>query len=200
MRILGAGDIHGDMKSVEKLAEKAEKEKVDLVILCGDIAEENSIENILKPFQEKQKKVLLVSGNHESLATADFLATINNNVKNIHGYSVRYDNIGIFGCGLANCGVHGASEEEIFKVLKQGHERISYLKKKIMVTHVHPKYSKMAKLSIENFGSIGVSKAIKELKPDIVLCSHLHEASGIEEKIGNTRVINVGVEGKIIEF
>ena len=199
MRILGAGDLHGDIDAAKRLAEKAEKEKADLVILCGDITEDNTLDNILKPFKEKQKKVLLVSGNHESLATADFLARINTNVKNIHGYSVRYENIGIFGCGLANCGIHGASEEEIFETLKQGHEQISYLKKKIMVTHVHPKYSKMAKLSVENFGSIGVSKAIKELKPDIVLCSHLHEASGIEEKIGNTRVINVGVEGKIID-
>ncbi len=199
MKILGAGDFHGDKNLVERLAEKATKEKVDLVILCGDLTNEDSIDNILEPFKEKGHKVLLVGGNHESIATADFLATINE-AKHLHGYSVRYNDIGIFGCSSANVGIEALSEEEIFETLKKGHEKISYLPKKIMVTHVHPKYSLMANMSVKNFGSIGVSKAIQELQPDILLCSHLHEAAGVEEQIGKTRVINVGSEGKIIDL
>ena len=49
-------------------------------------------------------------------------------------------------------------------------------------------------------GSDGIRKAIDKLKPDILLCSHVHEAEGIEEKIGKTKVINVGKSGKIIEI
>ncbi len=199
MRILGAADFHGDVSLANKLAEKAVKEKADLVILCGDLMEEDSTENIIKPFIDKHKKVLLISGNHESIATADFLATLND-AKHLHGYSVKYEDVGIFGCGSANCGIHGLAEEEILETLKEGHKKIAYLKKRIMVTHVHPKYSTMAKMSEQNWGSIGVSKAIKELKPDILLCSHLHEAEGIEETIGKTRVINVGTQGKIIDI
>ena len=37
LKILAAGDFHGDSKAAKKLAEKAEKEKVDLVILTGDL-------------------------------------------------------------------------------------------------------------------------------------------------------------------
>ena len=37
LKILAAGDIHGDTSLAKELANKAEKEKVDLVILCGDI-------------------------------------------------------------------------------------------------------------------------------------------------------------------
>ena len=36
MKILAAGDIHGDLTAAKKLAEKAEKENVDLIILNGD--------------------------------------------------------------------------------------------------------------------------------------------------------------------
>ena len=43
-------------------------------------------------------------------------------------------------------------------------------------------------------------KAIKQFKPDILLHGHIHEASGFEEYIGKTKVINVGREGKIIEI
>ena len=34
MKILAAGDIHGDITLARKLAKKAKKNKVDLVILC----------------------------------------------------------------------------------------------------------------------------------------------------------------------
>ena len=33
MKILAAGDIHGDIEQVTKLAKRADKENVDLVIL-----------------------------------------------------------------------------------------------------------------------------------------------------------------------
>jgi Icc-related predicted phosphoesterase len=199
MRILGAADFHGDKGLAEKLASKAERERADLVILCGDLIEDDSTDNIIKPFTDKKQKVLLISGNHESIAAADFLATLND-AKHLHGYSVRYEDVGIFGCGSAPIGIHGITEDEILEKLKEGHEKIAYLKKRIMVTHVHPRYSQMAHLGNPEWGSIGVSKAIKELQPDILFCSHLHEAEGIEEKIGKTRVINVGREGKIIDL
>jgi len=68
-----------------------------------------------------------------------------------------------------------------------------------MVTHVHPSKTLMAKLSSFVPGSTGVRRAIKKFQPDIAICSHVHEAEGIEEKIGRTKVINVGRKGKIIE-
>ena len=75
MKILAAGDIHGDMGLAKKLSEKAEKENVDLVILCGDLTyHEQSTANIIGPFLKVKKKVLIIPGNHETVATADFLA------------------------------------------------------------------------------------------------------------------------------
>ena len=37
------------------------------------------------------------------------------------------------------------------------------------------------------------------LNPDILINSHLHEAGGMEEKIGKTKVINVSRKEKIFE-
>ncbi|RLE38984.1 hypothetical protein DRJ17_02200 [Candidatus Woesearchaeota archaeon] len=200
MKILATGDIHGDTRAAKQLAEKAAEENVDLVVISGDITfSEQSTDNLIGPFKKKNLKVLLIPGNHESIATADFLAELYG-VKNIHGYSVRYDDVGIFGAGGANIGLQQHSEEELFDLLKKGHDRIKYLKKKVMVTHVHPSDTKMEKFTNLFPGSSGVKKAIETFKPDILLCSHVHEAEGIEEKIGETRVINVGKKGKIIEL
>ena len=58
---------------------------------------------------------------------------------------------------------------------------------------------------IENFsnfvpGSKGVRKAIEHLNPDILLCGHVHEAEGVEDKIGKTKIFNVSKNGRILEF
>lgn len=200
MRILSAGDIHGDMNLAKRLAERAEKENVDLVILCGDITQfDRATDNLIGPFVKKHKKVLLIPGNHDSFATADFLAQMYG-IKNIHGYSVQYKDIGIFGCGGANIGIAQLTEKEMYDLLKKGFDKIKFLKKKIMVTHVHPSDTKMEKFSNFFPGSTGIRRAVEAFKPDILLCSHVHEAEGLEEKIGHTRVINVGKAGKIIDI
>jgi Icc-related predicted phosphoesterase len=200
MKILAAGDIHGDTGLAKRLAQRAEDAKVDLVILCGDMTNfDSSTSNLIGPFVKKKKKVLLIPGNHESFATADFLAQVYG-VKNIHGYSVKYGDVGIFGCGGANIGVEQLEEGEIYDLLKKGFSRVKYLKKKIMVTHVHPSKTKMERFTDFFPGSDGVRKAVDKLHPDILLCSHVHEAEGIEEKIGKTKVVNVGKQGKIIDI
>ncbi len=203
MRILAAGDIHGDTKLAQELAKKAEKENVDLVVLCGDlVASDLNTAGIIGPFIKKNKKVILIPGNHETLATADFLAELYG-ATNLHGYSVQFgkqNELGLFGCGLANIGQFALQEQEIYDLLKKGYNYVKKSKKKIMITHVHPSGTLMEKLSHFVPGSSGIKKAVQQLKPDILLCSHVHEAEGIEEKIGSTLVINVGRKGKILEI
>jgi len=199
MKILAFGDLHGDSRLAERLADRADKEKVDLVIICGDITQnEAETANLMGPFVRRHKKVLLVPGNHESVATADFLAEFYG-LKNIHGYSVRYSDVGIFGAGGANIGAARLSEKELYDLLQKGFDHIKYLKTKIMVTHVHPSKTHMEKFTHFFKGSDGVRRAVEMMQPDIMLCSHVHEAEGLEERIGKTRVLNVGKEGKVIE-
>lgn len=199
MKILAASDIHGDTKLARTLARKAEKENVDYVILCGDLTyAESSTSGIIGPFAKKKKKVILIPGNHETLATADFLAELYG-ATNLHGYSIKLGDIGLFGCGSANIGPFSLDDREIYDILKKGYKRLRGIKKKIMVSHVHPADTLIGKLTTHFEGSKGVKKAISSFKPDILLCGHVHEAEGIEEKVGKTRVINVGRRGKIIE-
>lgn len=200
LKILAAGDIHGDSSLAEKLASKAEKEKVDLVILCGDITNFNrDSKNLIFPFTKRKQKLLLIPGNHDSFATADFLAELYG-VKNIHGYSVKFGDVGVFGCGGANVGIEQLDEGEIFDVLKKGHEQIKSFGKKIMVTHVHPTETKMERFTSFFPGSESIRKAVEEFQPDVLFCSHVHEAEGMEEQVGKTRVFNVGRGGRVIEI
>lgn len=199
-KILAVGDIHGDTKFVERLAKKAKDENVDLVILAGDLTFlEKSTKNLIGPFIKEKKEVILIPGNHETMSTINTLTQIYEGTRHVHGYSVKKGDIGIFGSGYEpSTGPFFIEDEEIFKMLKKGNEKIKDSKKKIMVTHAHPKGS-IAEFS--GFpGSKAVEKAIKEFKPDILISAHIHEAGGLQEKIGKTTVIHVGRKPKIFEI
>jgi Icc-related predicted phosphoesterase len=77
-------------------------------------------------------------------------------------------------------------------------ELIKNLEKKIMVSHIHAAGTKSELSGVA--GSDALRAAIEKFQPDIFLSGHIHEAEGIEEKIGKTKVINVGKRGKIIEI
>jgi Icc-related predicted phosphoesterase len=198
-RILAVGDIHGDTGLVKHLAEKAKKENVDLIILAGDLTfAELSTKNLIGPFIKAKKQVLLIPGNHESMATADFLAEMYPNTKNIHGYSFIKGDLGVFGAGAGDIGINQIKDSEIFALLKKGHESVKGLKKQIMVTHMHPRGSKA---EFSGFaGSNAVRKAIKEFQPNILISAHIHEAGGLEEYSGKTKIINVSRKEKIFEI
>lgn len=195
LRILAAGDLHGDTKLAEKLAERAEKEKVDLVILNGDITGLVETENLIKPFTKRNEKVVFVPGNWDSEETASFLSKFYG-IKNIDNYYVKYKNVGIFGAG--NPRALFPDEKETFNKLKKNFEKVKNLEKKIMVTHIHAAGTKS---ELSGFpGSSGIRKAIEKFQPDLFISGHIHELEGVEEKIGKTRVINIGKKGRIIEI
>jgi len=199
MKILAISDIHGDRTFMKKMAEKGKSERVDLVVIAGDILEEDMPKpGLIQPFKDAGLEVALLPGNHEGLAEINFMVQ-KYNAKNLHGYSISKGDIGIFGCGYGDIGSHQLNDEQFFNTLKTAHESVKNAKKKIMVTHVQPNDS-IISMKMPGWGSSGVRKAIEEFKPDIHICGHIHETHGIEEIIGKTRVMNVGKTGKIIEI
>lgn len=199
VKILAVGDLHGDKGLAKKISLQAQKEKVDLVILAGDLTMfELSTKGLIKPFIEKNQKVLFIPGNHESLYSISSLSRDYCNTKNIHGYSFSKDDFGIFGCGGADFGSTSFSDKEFFDILKNAHEGVKNQKKKIMVTHMHPSKSKSEFTGFK--GSKGITKAIKEFSPDLAICAHIHEAGGLVEKIGKTKVLHVARTPTIFEI
>ncbi len=195
LKILAAGDLHGDTKLAKKLAEKAKKEKADLVILTGDITSFIETKNLIKPFTDRKEKVVFVPGNWDSSDTAEFLSK-QYGIKNIDDYYVKYKNVGIFGAGNPNTLL--VDEKKTFQKLKKNFEKVKNLEKKIMVTHFHAAGTKS---ELSGFpGSYGIRKAVEKFQPDLLISGHIHELEGVEEKIGKTKVINVGRKGKIIEI
>jgi Icc-related predicted phosphoesterase len=202
MKILAASDTHGDKRIISDLAKRAKDEDVDLIVLCGDITfAEADLTGLIGPFKQINKKVVLIPGNHETFATAEFLAKqYSPGVYNIHGRSILlYNEIGLFGCGSSNIGIFEMTESEVKSALKKAFKPIKDAKRKILITHTPPYGTKLDALW-SHVGSKGVKEIIEETKPDLCLCGHIHETFGKHDKVGETEVINVGPKGIIINI
>jgi len=198
MKILAIADTHGDSSLVKKIGEMADKEKVDLIIHAGDLTWfDREDEGILSPLIKNGREVLMIHGNHDSLATIKNLTTVYPASKNLHEIGLERNEIGFFGSGTTDWGFKEESEI-VFKELTRGHKRIQHLKKKIMVSHSPPVGSAIELLGFP--GSYGVRKAIDKFKPDFMICGHIHEGGGIIEEIGNTKVMNVARSPIIFEI
>lgn len=198
-KILAIGDIHGEKGLAKKIAEKVKKENIDLVILAGDITFlEDFPKGVLGYLTRTNKEILLIPGNHETNEIMDSLIKHYSGARNIHGSSFKKGDLGIFGVGGADTLLYVIGEKEMFDLLKKGNEQVRDLKKRIMVTHMHHHGSKAEFSGFK--GSKSIKKAIKEFKPDILISAHIHEAGGLEEKIGNTRIINVSRKPVVIEI
>jgi len=193
LRILAAGDLHGDFDIAKKLSAKAKKNKVDLVVLAGDIyGYVDGDEGILEPFKKAGQRVVFVPGNCDFDEERAMLAKQG---KDIHNYYVTYSGVGIAGIGSPNWKLR--LDEKDFQNIKKNFDRMK-AERKILVSHLH------AEGTVAEFSGIPgekvLRKAVKEFKPDILISAHIHEAEGIEDKIGKTRVVQVGRRGKVLEI
>ena len=200
LKIFATSDLQGNSVVSKQLASRAEKEHADVVIIAGDILDFGQYQkNIIKPFVEKNERVLIVPGNHD---TEDSIENFEKNysVKNLHGNYVIIGDVGFFGCGGTSMPLfnYALSEEEIYKKLKKSFEKVKDMPKKVMVTHIHPSGGFVEKFTFP--GSKGVRKAIDQFKPDVHISGHIHEMEGAEEKMGKTLVISVGARGKVVEL
>lgn len=199
LKILAAGDTHGNSQRTRELAEKAEKENVDLVILTGDFTGAVKTKDIIKPFIERGQRVLFVPGNWETKADIKNFENLYK-IKNLEDHYVVYNNVGIFGIGSKDWSLF-PENKKIFETLKKQDDKLTKLKdleKKIMISHLHAAGTLSELSGIP--GNEGLRKAIEKLQPDLFIHSHIHELEGAEEKIGKTRVINVGRKGRIFEI
>jgi Icc-related predicted phosphoesterase len=69
------------------------------------------------------------------------------------------------------------------------------------VLAVHsPPYGHVDSSRGRSLGSRAVLEAIEAKRPALALCGHIHESWGDEARIGPTRVVNLGPEGRFFEL
>ena len=197
MKILAFTDIHGSLHAIRRIEQKIRTQKPDLLVCAGDISIfENGVMGILRKLNKLNKPLIIIHGNHEDASTFVKLSKSFKNINFIHKKHFIKDNVLFLGYGGGG-----------FSIVDRDFERISHTFKKIikdnndkeiiLVTHAPPYKTKLDRLVEGHCGNKSIRNFV-ENKIDLLICGHLHENFGKEDKIGKTKIINPGPFGKII--
>ena len=195
MMLLTFVDVHGDMRYFRKLKKKAAK--ADLVLCAGDITVfENHLGLILREINSFGKPVLIIPGNHEGKARLELMCKRYKNLVFLHNEVYDLDDVFFAGWGGGGFSLRDLKFEKFAGKLRK---RIPG-KKLVLMLHGPPYGNKADLVDGGHAGNKSYRDFILKEKPLLVICGHLHENSGVRDKLGKTTIINPGPDGKLVEI
>jgi uncharacterized protein len=193
VRLLAFSDLHNDLGRAASLVERAAD--ADVVIGAGDFASvHRGLEKTIGALSGIETPTVLVPGNNETddalrEACRDWPAA-----SVLHGDGIELDGTSFFGLGA---GVpvtpwdwsFDLSEEEAEGELADCPDGA------VLVLHSPPKGH-----VDDGLGSEAILGAIERRRPPLAVCGHIHQCWGRESAVGETRVLNLGPDGTLIEI
>ena len=193
MRLLAFSDLHRNKRLAADLVKRSRE--ADVVIGAGDFASIHvGLEKTIEVLSEIEKPSLLVPGNNEKedalrKACLDWpAATV------LHGETLELDGVRFFGLGAGipttpwpwSFDLTDEEAEERLRDAPQGG---------VYVLHSPPKGH-----VDKGLGSEAILRAIEAKQPELAVCGHIHECWGDESRIGVSRVVNLGPEGRTFQI
>ena len=200
MKVLIFSDIHGDIRSLEKLV----AQPADVYIAAGDLSTfGKGLDRCGEVLKSLGEKVWVLPGNHEShdesrafcerFGFFDFhrqTRTLTSERGTTQWAGLGYSNITPFDTP----GEY--SEEEIAKALAP----FDSLKPLYLVVHFPPLGTRLDEFAAgKHAGSPTLREWVDRVQPVYLFCGHIHECSGHRDQIGTTQAFNVGKSGYTIE-
>lgn len=201
MKILAFTDLHEDYQYMEGLKQKAKE--VDFILCAGDISVyESNLFEILGLLDELNKPIYMIHGNHEEDKDLSEACMKTKNIKFVDKQILRFGDLVIVNHGGGGFYYGPSKEDKEFESLSTiFSDAIHSSKYSILMTHAPPFKTKLDLIwSGKHVGSKAYRNFIKKVQPTIALSGHIHEASGLQDKLGKTLLINPGPEGIIIEL
>jgi Icc-related predicted phosphoesterase len=199
LKILVLSDFHGSSQAFNHAAAKMAEPTMDLAIICGDVTNFGSVEEakkLLALVSKTELPVLYVPGNCDPpQLTREEMG----HAKCIHDTCMKVQDVAFFGVGGSPPTPFRTpfelSEGEIDLLLHHGFDQCSRggkTSRTVLVSHSPPRGTCLDLTSGgEHVGSSSVRRFVEEKRPALVLCGHIHEASGLD-KIGSSVIVNPG--------
>jgi len=201
-KVLLVGDIHGSASALSAIKKKSKS--VDIIVCVGDFTIfEQNFDKIFLQLDNLNKPILMIHGNHESLARVNHACKKSKNIVFIHNRFFIFHNIIFYGYGGGGFSYNELPLEKKISRLKK--KFLAYKKKlenpKIILVYHQPPYGFITDNIIElgtHVGSRTKTKLVNEVNPDVVVSGHIHETNYKKETKNNTLFINPGPKGRII--
>ncbi len=194
MRILAISDIHGGYDVVDRIL-YYEKE-YDVVVIAGDLTTHGTpdeAETAIRHIMTHGKQLICVVGNMDSREIEDRLEHLYVLVDETAEIAGNVAFFGVSGCPETPMHTpYELSEEEILSRAEKGWQQASQSAIRVFVPHAPPYKTKVDKIFLgKHVGSRSVRSIIEKYQPDVVICGHIHEASG-QDTIGKSKIVNCG--------
>lgn len=201
MKLLTFTDIHGSLSALKRISQKVKSQNPDLLVCAGDISIfEHGIVGIVKRLNKLNKKIITVHGNHEDDSTFRKLSKLFKNIIFMHKNYFIQNNALFLGYGGGGFSI---VDKEFDKIANTKFKKIiksNKGKKIILITHAPPYRTRLDRLAGGHCGNKSIRNFVEKNKVDLLVCGHLHENFGKEDRIKKTKIINPGPFGKIVDI
>ena len=197
MKLLFFSDIHSDLKALDRLVNV----EADYYFAAGDLVSwARGLDNAGEILKRRAGKTFVLPGNHESSANiAEFCEKFG--LSDFHGKHVIVGGACIAGLGYSAPTPFNTPGEYTEEEIADRLGMLAPLHPRVLVCHSPPKGTKLdAAGDGKHFGSTAVREFIEANQPEYFFCGHVHEAEGVEERMGNTLGVNVGKRGYLLEL
>lgn len=197
MKVQIFSDIHGDLRSLERLM----SQPADIRIAAGDLSLfRRGLERCGPILRKSSAPVWVLPGNHETDADihkfceqfglVDFHRQVRE-IGSTHWAGLGYSNPTPFDTP----GEY--TEEQIARAL----EAFCGLSPLYLVVHFPPLNTRLDEYAPgRHAGSAALRAWVEREQPDMLFCGHIHETAGQSDPIGRTRCANVGKLGYVLDL
>jgi uncharacterized protein len=194
MRVLAFSDVHRDLTQAGGLVDRTGE--VDVVVAAGDFASvHRGLDELIGVLAAIETPTVLVAGNNETDTALRAACNGWGAARVLHGEGTEIGGVAFFGLGG---GVPVTPWDWSFDLTED--EAAAALggcpRGGVLVVHSPPKGYVDGPRGL---GSEAILAAIGDKQPRLVVCGHIHEAAGEEATVGDTRVLNVGPSGVVVD-
>lgn len=201
MKILLFSDIHGDLRSLEKIVTRP----ADIYIDAGDLATfGRGLERcaqVLKPLGEK---LWVLPGNHETHdATREMCRRFGfiDFHRKVRHLKSSGDTVQLAGLGYSNITPFHTPGEYTEQEIGDALASFDAIKPLYLVVHFPPYNTKLDEYAPgKHAGSPALRAWVERAQPAFLFCGHIHETAGVSDVLGATQCFNVGKQGYTLEI
>ncbi len=198
MRLLAFSDLHTDLGRARGLVERAAE--ADVVIGAGDFASvHRGLDRTIETLAAIETPTVLVPGNNETEEALRNASRGWSAATVLHGEAVELEGRTFFGLGA---GIPITPWDWSFDLDETVAAKAlaACPSGAVLVLHSPPRGHCDLSGGGEHLGSEAILSAIESIAPPLAVCGHIHESWGCESRIGDSRLINLGPDGRLLEI
>jgi len=197
MRMLIFSDVHNDFVRLRQLMDT----EADYYVAAGDtLTWERGYDEAGEILASRGARVLMLPGNHESAARMDALCR-RFGLCHFHRQHIQVAGFHVAGLGYSSPTPFHTPGEYSESEMACNLEPFAALDPLILICHCPPKDTLLDRVREGvHAGSQAVADFLPRREPRLFFCGHIHEAEGVEQRIGATVARNVGKRGYLLDF